>query len=277
MKKRYILRNKIFIIILIQIVMIFMLKTIVIAAGAYESAPGYEGPIGSGGADTPSYSPGEENQENIKEEEEEEQKQESADKKENWTDEEKKQMTAEEIIQYIKDNYTITSGASVGDIGQIDESQSVKETWVKTLDEAGIKADDGTPEGSIASQLYDRTYGVKDTIYTSQPEKESNENAGESLDDVINDANSFVNKGQTLDSVNSNLQEFSNTIYNILLAIGVSVAVIVGAFIGVKLMASNIETKVEAKQLLIPYVVGCVVVFGGFGIWKLVVTILQGM
>ena len=45
----------------------------------------------------------------------------------------------------------------------------------------------------------------------------------------------------------------------------------------IKLMASNIDTKVEAKNLLIPYVVGCIVVFGGFGIWKIVVTILQNM
>ena len=42
-------------------------------------------------------------------------------------------------------------------------------------------------------------------------------------------------------------------------------------------MVSGIEGKVEAKQLLVPYVVGCVMIFGGFGIWKLVVTILQGI
>lgn len=114
-----------------------------------------------------------------------------------------------------------------------------------------------------------------DTIYTSQPHNTGTGNSGESIDDVIKDADKFVGLGET--QYKDNLDEFSNTIYNILLAIGVSVAVIVGAFIGVKLMASNIETKVEAKQLLIPYVVGCVVVFGGFGIWKLVVTILQGM
>ena len=52
-------------------------------------------------------------------------------------------------------------------------------------------------------------------------------------------------------------------------------AVIVGAIIGIKLMSSGIDTKVEAKKLLIPYLAGCVVVFGGFAIWKIVVTILQ--
>ena len=147
-----------------------------------------------------------------------------------------------------------------------------------SVSETAMERLEGTEEwdfinDSLQASVADRP----DVIYTSQPKKEPNENAGESLDDVIGDANSFVDNGKTLEGVNTNLQEFSNTIYNILLAIGVSVAVIVGAFIGVKLMASNIETKVEAKQLLIPYVVGCVVVFGGFGIWKLVVTILQGM
>ncbi len=42
-------------------------------------------------------------------------------------------------------------------------------------------------------------------------------------------------------------------------------------------MTSSIEEKAEAKKLLVPYVVGCVMVFGGFAIWKLVVTILQSI
>ena len=117
--------------------------------------------------------------------------------------------------------------------------------------------------------------GHADTIYTSQPHKNDTGNAGDSLDDVMNDADEFVGLGEV--QYGGDLATFSNTIYNILLSIGVIVAVIVGAIIGVKLMASNIDTKVEAKKLLIPYVVGCVVVFGGFAIWKIVVSILQGM
>ena len=117
--------------------------------------------------------------------------------------------------------------------------------------------------------------GHADTIYTSQPHKTDTGDAGDSLDDVMNDADEFIGLGET--QYADNLDEFSNTIYNILLSIGTIVAVIVGAIIGVKLMASNIDTKVEAKKLLIPYVVGCVVVFGGFAIWKIVVSILQGM
>ena len=42
-------------------------------------------------------------------------------------------------------------------------------------------------------------------------------------------------------------------------------------------MISSAEEKAEVKKMLIPYIVGCIVVFGGFGIWKLVVNILQGI
>lgn len=99
---------------------------------------------------------------------------------------------------------------------------------------------------------------------------------GDDLDSAISNADDFVNNGN-VDSVYdaNDLQRFSSSMYNILLTVGIVVAVIVGAVIGIKLMSSGIETKVEAKKLLIPYVAGCIVVFGGFAIWKIVVTILQ--
>ena len=34
--------------------------------------------------------------------------------------------------------------------------------------------------------------------------------------------------------------------------------------------------KAEAKKALVPYAIGCAVVFGSFTIWKIVVTVLQG-
>ena len=93
---------------------------------------------------------------------------------------------------------------------------------------------------------------------------------------MIKDADTFVNTG-TAQYNQTSMQNFSKIMYNILLTVGVFVAVIVGGIIGIKLMVSSAAEKADAKKLLVPYVVGCVVVFGGFGIWKLVVTILQGM
>ena len=128
------------------------------------------------------------------------------------------------------------------------------------------------------TSIEEREEDESDEIFTAQPSRsDAGRNAGSSINDLMGDAESFVNQGDTSQLPASDLQDFSSVIYNILLTVGIVVAVIVGAIIGVKLMASNIDTKVEAKKLLIPYVVGCVVVFGAFVIWKIVVTMLQGM
>lgn len=113
-------------------------------------------------------------------------------------------------------------------------------------------------------------------IYEYPQKTSDNNNSEESLEDLIEDGESFLSKG----SVNIDqtaLQNFSKTMYNILLAIGVVVAVIIGALIGLNLMTASVEEKAEAKKLIIPYIVGCFIVFGGFGIWKIVITILQGI
>ena len=95
------------------------------------------------------------------------------------------------------------------------------------------------------------------------------------IDDVISDSDSFVNLGTDEKVTTSNLQAFSRNIYNILLTLGIAVAVISGIII--KYMLGTAEEKADIKGLLIPYIVGCVIIFGSFAIWKLVVTILQGV
>ena len=55
------------------------------------------------------------------------------------------------------------------------------------------------------------------------------------------------------------------------------VAVLVGAILGIQFMTAGIDKKVEVKQALFPYIVSCVVMFGAFGIWKLMVMILNGI
>ena len=52
-------------------------------------------------------------------------------------------------------------------------------------------------------------------------------------------------------------------------------AVIIGMVIGIQFMTASVEEKAKIKESLVPYVVGCVVVFGAFGIWKLAVTVLS--
>lgn len=95
---------------------------------------------------------------------------------------------------------------------------------------------------------------------------------------IIAGAEGFVTEGK--EEANSkiqpdNLKGMSNTLYNILLVVGIVVAIIVGLIMGIKFIMGGIEEKAEIKNMLIPYIIGCVVVFGAFTIWQIVVNLLQ--
>lgn len=103
-------------------------------------------------------------------------------------------------------------------------------------------------------------------------------NYAKSPDEVFQEAEDFIGSGSGLITVNpSTVKDASSTIYNLLFTIGIVVAVAVGAVIGIKFMIASAEDKASIKEALIPYVVGCIVVFGAFGIWKLVLTLGQGI
>ena len=192
-------------------------------------------------------------------------------------EDEMKKWSFEEIRDWINKNDPEAAGIS----------SDLKDAWIETIENTD-DIDDQTKEEyigrvngeSISDQNNEKVDEAYDTaespIYNYPTKLGSNDNAEESLEEVITDGNRFTSTGKLkLDP--DNLQNFSRTMYNILLAVGVAVAVIVGAIIGIKLMVAPIEEKAEAKKLLVPYVAGCVIVFAGFGIWQLVVTILQGI
>ena len=71
------------------------------------------------------------------------------------------------------------------------------------------------------------------------------------------------------------VQDSISFIYNTLLAIGLVGSVIIGGILGIQYMTSGAEEKAKIKETLTTYIVGCIVMFTAFGIWKLVVTILK--
>ncbi len=102
--------------------------------------------------------------------------------------------------------------------------------------------------------------------------------AADNPDSVMNGADKFVQKGEEqLNVDNKPLQNTSNFIYNLLLAIGIVIAVIVGMVIGIKYMTGSVEEKAEVQKIFVGYAVSCFVLFGAFGIWKFVVNILLGI
>lgn len=98
-----------------------------------------------------------------------------------------------------------------------------------------------------------------------------------SISNTVGGADNFVNSGKdgttTIDG--QMLNDASNFIYNTLLIIGVCVAVLIGTVLGIQFITGSVEQKVKVKESLIPFVIGCVVIFSAFGIWKLVIEILK--
>ena len=45
--------------------------------------------------------------------------------------------------------------------------------------------------------------------------------------------------------------------------------------LGWNLYTGGNSKKAQIKENIIPYVIGCVIIFGAFGIWKIVLTVLQ--
>ena len=103
----------------------------------------------------------------------------------------------------------------------------------------------------------------------------------ETAGQLIDEANSFIANGEadqsgTIDQAKMN--EAINLMFNIALAIGTFIAFVVGIIVGIKLMvAATADEKAHYKKILITYVVGCVIIFGAVGIWRLVVTTVNNV
>lgn len=158
------------------------------------------------------------------------------------------------------------------------------EIWKETLRQAIIRAKESSNSDTYNryKKVFEKTFGtsVETTdgevaIYTN-PERKESKTSASSLDDMISDADAFAKQGK-IQYEEGELKKFSTILFNSFLAVGVAVALVVGIIIGSKYMMGSIEEKAQYKEMLVPYVVGCFVIFGAFGIWKLVIVILESM
>lgn len=99
-----------------------------------------------------------------------------------------------------------------------------------------------------------------------------------SYDDWVGGAKNFLKASDDTSTVNDNtLKDASDSIYNVLSSIGMIISVIVGIILGITFMMASADDKAKVKEALIPYIVGCVVIFGAFGIWKIVINTFSGI
>ena len=94
----------------------------------------------------------------------------------------------------------------------------------------------------------------------------------------VDDADSFLNSADDTVGINrGNLRSASSEIYNMLTSIGMIISVIVGMILGIIYMMSSAVDKAKVKESIVPYLIGSGVVFGAFGIWKILINTLGGM
>ena len=95
---------------------------------------------------------------------------------------------------------------------------------------------------------------------------------------ISNGAENFINQKPGKELINEeNERSFVDNMYWIMLGIAFAVAVIVGLILAIQYITAGVEGKAKYKEKLVPYGVGVVVALGAFGIWKLVLELMQNV
>ena len=96
------------------------------------------------------------------------------------------------------------------------------------------------------------------------------------MGNIIDGGDSFITLGKEKYDENKPLDEgalkiTSKEIVNLLFTIGLVIAFGIGLIIGIQFITGSVDEKAKIKETMVPYVVGCIVLFSVFTIWKLVI------
>jgi len=93
------------------------------------------------------------------------------------------------------------------------------------------------------------------------------------ISNMIKDADFFLGKGNSPEQVidEESLKNTSDTFYTVFVSIGIVIAVVIGLIIGIKYIYESAEGQAKLKEAFVPYIFGCIIVFGSFSIWKIVI------
>ena len=114
--------------------------------------------------------------------------------------------------------------------------------------------------------IFNCTYAANNT---------SNGKRNQSINQIMSSADNFISNADTNNTISeSNMQNTTNLIYNVLFGIGLIATVVCGIVLGIQFMVASAEGQAQVKEKLFPYVTGCIIIFGAFGIWKLIMLLL---
>lgn len=98
------------------------------------------------------------------------------------------------------------------------------------------------------------------------------------FDDMKGDAEKWLNQGEKGSVISeTKVAEIMLPIGQFLMGIGTVVLIVVTIILGIKYMSAAPEAKAKIKTQLIGLVVSGVVVWGAFGIWRIVYNFMDGL
>ena len=116
----------------------------------------------------------------------------------------------------------------------------------------------------------------KNTVYANN---EIVNSGGGDWSGIFSDAREFLKKGKISDDDFDEYKTKRNQeeLFVILSTIGIAITVIIGGILGIKFMIASAEDKAKIKEAMIPYVVGCIVIYGAFFIWQITVSLVENI
>lgn len=95
---------------------------------------------------------------------------------------------------------------------------------------------------------------------------------------IMDGANKFLDGSEDREVFNkTNEKDAIDTLYFIMLTIGIVLALIVGSVLGIQFITAGAAGQAKVKEKIIPFVLGALVVFGAFGIWRITYNVLNGL
>lgn len=117
------------------------------------------------------------------------------------------------------------------------------------------------------------------TMNTLQVTSNASKDDSDSIQSAMKNAKQFSSGeiedgGQIITIDETKVQNVSNMISSVLLGIAVVVAVITTAILGMSFIVQSAEGKAKIKEALVPLVIGMIISFGAFTIWKFAINLL---
>ena len=137
----------------------------------------------------------------------------------------------------------------------------------------------GDAYSALGGNISDLETGPSKKPNTTQQQPSTNTNAStNSSTDFISGAQGFIDVGKGSSPISKQaMKKSSDFIFNTLVALGTAIATIMSLYLAIKFITGSVEEQAKIKETIIPFVIGCILIFGAFGIWRLVLTLTKGI